>query len=108
MKSALEETFALHCQAYKLAPVREHKFHPTRKWRFDFAWPDQMVAAECEGGIWNQGRHTRGSGVIGDMDKYNEAARMGWAVFRFEGKSIKDGSAVKFMAEVLSSNRRGA
>ena len=107
MKSAIEETFALHCKAYGLVPVREHKFHPDRKWRFDFAFPEQMVAVECEGGIWTQGRHTRGAGVIGDMTKYNEAARMGWAVFRFEGKSIRDGSAVIFMADILSSKRRG-
>jgi hypothetical protein len=29
----------------------EHKFHPVRKWRFDFAFPPQMVAFEFEGGV---------------------------------------------------------
>ena len=104
-KSIIEETFAMHCNAYRLAPVREHKFHPDRKWRFDFAWPDQMIAAECEGGIWTGGRHTRGAGVLGDMEKYNQAALLGWAVFRFDGGSVEDGSAVAFMVAILKSKQ---
>lgn len=34
------------------SPELEHKFHPTRKWRFDGAWPDQKIAFEVEGGTW--------------------------------------------------------
>lgn len=63
-------------------PVAEHKFHPTRKWRFDYAWPDRLVALEVEGGVWAQGRHTRGSGFVKDMEKYNAAAALGWRVLR--------------------------
>lgn len=63
-------------------PVAEHRFHPTRKWRFDFAWPEYMVALEVEGGVWTKGRHTRASGYIKDMEKYSEAAILGWVVLR--------------------------
>lgn len=49
MKSAIEEAFALHCKANKLNPVREYKFHPSRRWKFDFCWPDRMIAVETEG-----------------------------------------------------------
>lgn len=63
-------------------PVREHRFHGTRRWRFDYAWPAQMVALEVEGGVWTGGRHTRGAGYLGDVDKYNEAALLGWLVLR--------------------------
>ena len=42
------------------APVPEFRFHPERKWRFDFAWPEHKIAVEQEGGVWIQGRHTRG------------------------------------------------
>lgn len=107
MKSKIEETFALHCKASGLAPVREHKFHPTRRWRFDFAFPERRVAVECEGGVWSGGRHTRGSGAVGDMEKYNAAAALGWFVFRFDGGAVQSGEAIKFMVGVLRSNTEG-
>lgn len=35
-----EETLLLQLRALKLpAPEREYRFHPGRRWRFDFAWP---------------------------------------------------------------------
>jgi very-short-patch-repair endonuclease len=105
-KSALEETFALHCKAYGLEPQREYKFHPMRRWKFDFCWPDRMVAVEIEGGIWNGGRHTSGAGFIKDCEKYNEAARMGYFVFRFDGGAVKRGEAIKFMLVVLGQAAR--
>lgn len=61
---------------------REHQFHPERRWRFDFAWPGIFVAAEVEGGVFRGGRHQRPSGFIGDCEKYNTAAMMGWTVLR--------------------------
>ena len=100
-ESRIEATFALHCRAEKLAPVREFKFHPTRKWRFDFAFPDRMIAVECEGGVWTQGRHTRGSGYIADLEKYNEAQRLGWSIFRFHGGAVMNGDAIRFVKAVL-------
>ncbi len=63
-------------------PMREVRFHPTRKWRFDYAWPDHKIALEVEGGAWTNGRHTRGAGFIADMAKYNAAQEIGWRVFR--------------------------
>lgn len=100
-KSNLEELFKLHCKAYSLSPVNEYKFHPTRRWKFDFAFPERMIAVEIEGGVWSGGRHTRGSGFIGDMEKYNAAASLGWFVFRFDGGAVKKGEAIKFINEVL-------
>lgn len=64
------------------APVTEMQFHPERKWRFDFAWIEQRLALEVEGGAWSGGRHTRGSGFTSDIEKYNEATRLGWRVLR--------------------------
>lgn len=63
-------------------PKEEYRFHPTRKWRFDFAWPEQKVALEKEGGAWIRGRHTRGQGFINDLEKYSISAIMGWCVIR--------------------------
>lgn len=78
-------------------PIAEYRFHPKRKWRFDWAWPDKLIALEQEGAVWTQGRHTRGSGFINDMEKYNEAARLGWRVFRFTPKEITKGIAHSFI-----------
>lgn len=62
-KSKGEEALALDLRAEKVAGwVREHRFHPARRWRFDFAWPELLFAVEVEGGIWTGGRHNRGSG----------------------------------------------
>lgn len=98
--------FSLHCKAHGLVPVTEYQFQPTRKWRFDFAFPDRKVAVECEGGTWNGGRHTRGSGFAADCEKYNAAAAAGWFVFRFDGNAVKSGEAVRFMLAVLQGQEK--
>lgn len=61
-------------------PTPEYVFHPTRKWRFDYAWPVHRLALECNGGIWTQGRHNRGKGSLNDQEKLSEAAVLGWRV----------------------------
>lgn len=63
-------------------PVTELRFDRARQWKFDFAWRRPKVALECEGGVWTQGRHTRGSGFLKDMEKYNRAVVLGWRVVR--------------------------
>ena len=89
MKSLLEKNFE---QLLKLRGVkgftRELKFCPTRRWRFDFAWIDEKVAVEIEGGIFMQGRHNRGKGMEADMEKYNWATINGWRVLRYSGSNF--------------------
>jgi hypothetical protein len=71
----------LVCEAAGVpAPLVEFRFHPKRKWRFDYAWPSHRVALEVEGGIWTNGRHTRGAGARADLEKYSEAAILGWRI----------------------------
>ena len=82
-------------------PVREHKFHPTRKWRFDFAYPDWLVAVEVEGGGWVQGRHNRGAGFEKDREKYAEALIRGWRVLSVTPKMITDGRALAYLEALL-------
>jgi very-short-patch-repair endonuclease len=96
-----EETFALHCQAYRLQPEREHRFDEARKWRFDFAFPDMKLGIEIEGGMWTNGRHTRGSGYEADLKKYNAAAKKGWVVLRYSTGMVTTGEAIREVAEIL-------
>lgn len=70
-------------------PVREFRFWPGRRFRFDLAWPDRMLAAECEGGAFSGGRHTTGAGMTGDNEKYNEATLRGWKVLKFTPPMIR-------------------
>lgn len=98
-----EETFALHCKAFRLDPVRELTFHPKRKWRFDFAWPDKKIAVEVEGGTWQIGRHQRASGFAADCEKYNAAAVLGWRVLRFTTEMIVSGAAIDEVRAILAA-----
>lgn len=60
----------------------EHKFHPKRKWRFDYAHLRAKIAIELDGGIFSNGRHNRASGFLKDCEKLNAAAAEGFRVFR--------------------------
>lgn len=62
--------------------VKEHRFHPVRKWRFDYAIVELKIAVEVDGAVWVGGRHNRASGYVADMEKLNTAASMGWLVLR--------------------------
>lgn len=77
------------------APQHEYAFASNRKWRFDFAWPDKMLAVEIEGGTWTQGRHSRPKGFAEDCQKYNHAALLGWRVLRYTGDMVRKEEAVE-------------
>lgn len=84
-------------------PVLEHRFHGERGWRFDMAWPELMVALEIDGGVWTQGRHTRGKGFIEDCAKLAEAAILGWRVIRVPSDWVNDGTAVVLVERLLKA-----
>ena len=82
-KPPLRDVFTVICKTdLKVDCVKEFKFHPVRKWRFDYAVPEHKIALEVEGGVWTGGRHTSPKGFLGDIEKYNTAKLMGWRVFR--------------------------
>lgn len=83
------------------APEREFRFHPPRQFRFDLAWPDRKLAVEVEGGTWSGGRHSRGSGMEKDMEKYNLAVIDGWKVLRVNNHHVEDGRALAWITEAL-------
>jgi hypothetical protein len=103
--SELSDTFSAQLQLGGLAIsgrfTAEYRFEPTRKWRFDFAWPELMIAAEVEGGTWQTSRHTNPIGFERDCEKYNRASQLGWRVFRFTGDMVRDGRAFAMMSDVL-------
>ena len=89
--SSLEREFLFYLIAYSIPPAeQEWNFCPSRKWRFDFAWPGMMLAVELEGAIWIGGRHSRGPGILNDMEKYNWAVVHGWRVLRYSRDNLRD------------------
>ena len=76
-----------------------------KDWRFDFAWPNLMLAVEVEGGAWVGGRHTRGKGFLEDLRKYQEAQTMGWTIYRTAGELIKSGEAVETVRQLIQASR---
>jgi very-short-patch-repair endonuclease len=104
--SQLEEELARQLRLAGVeTPQREFVFRYPRKFRFDFAYPDKMLAIEVEGGVWSQGRHTRGSGFVKDIEKYNLAALDGWAVLRVTGDMIESGEALTLIEKALCNQR---
>jgi len=63
-------------------PTPEFRFHPVRKFRWDWAWPEVRLALEVEGGVWSGGAHGRGTGIVRDMEKSTLAAEEGWRIIR--------------------------
>lgn len=84
-------------------PVREYRFAPPRKWRFDYAWPDHKIALEYEGGVWTGGRHTRPKGYSADCEKYSRAAILGWCVIRVTEGMVAHGMAVELLEEAFNA-----
>lgn len=70
--------------------VKEHRFHPERKWRFDFFIKALNCGIEYEGIFSEKSRHTSKMGFSGDVEKYREAAAMGITVFRYTAKDYKN------------------
>lgn len=103
-ESVLEAHLRLAMAAAGLpVAVQEHRFHPTRKWRIDFCWPEHMLAVEIEGGIYSRGRHGRGSGIAGDIEKSNALTLLGWRLLRFHGDQIRSGEAVETIRQALEA-----
>ena len=92
-------------QSLPLVPRAKNKraLPKVRRWKFDLAFEALKLAIEVEGGIWIGGRHTRASGFVKDMEKYNAAALAGWRVFRFTPQQVKRGEARAMVERALSS-----
>lgn len=77
-KPAIVRAFFLECRLPE--PEFEYLFHNERKWRWDVCWPHALVALEVQGGIFVQGRHSRGAALLKEWEKLNTAAAIGWRV----------------------------
>ena len=104
-KSHLEESLARQLVAAKMpAFEREFRFYRNRRWRLDFAWPLFKIAIEVQGGLWVNGGHSRGSGVTKDLEKKQQALRMGWIIYEASGAMIESGQVIETLNILLKGN----
>lgn len=105
----------LHVEA-----VKELKFHPNRLWRFDYAIPELRIAIEVEGGAFRKrkytdkrtgelittigGRHNSAVGFLGDIEKYNSAALLGWRIFRVTPENLLKTETLEMLKQAISVN----
>jgi len=83
--------------------VAEYRFHPVRKWRFDYAIPAYKVAIEIDGGVWIGGRHNAPQGYLNDLKKFNAAAALGWLVLKFTPDEKFTRAALRLIAQALET-----
>lgn len=101
----IRDVFTVLCQSdLRVECVKEFKFHPRRRWRFDYAIPEHKIAVEVEGGVWTGGRHTRPQGFLGDIEKYNTATLMGWRVFRTTPTDLLRTATLKLLKTAISGD----
>lgn len=102
--SDLEDLLAFQVRSLGLPrPVRELRFAKSigRQWRWDLAWPDQMLACEVQGGGWTNGRHGTGVGLEADAEKLSNGTLLGWRILLATGAQVKSGQAVRWIWDAL-------
>ena len=82
----------------------EFRFHPTRKWRFDWALPDIKVGIEFDG-VVSHSAHTSITNVLNDSAKMNEAALLGWIVIRVNTPSLRDGTGYEMIERAVAQRQ---
>lgn len=108
-------------------PIKEYRFHPERKWRFDGAWVEQKLAVEIDGGVYGRevycnhcggkvtrtlkdgrtisiregGRHNTGQGFEEDRRKWAAAVALGWRIIGITSGMIEDGSGAGYIMQAL-------
>lgn len=81
-------------------PVPEFVFAPPRKWRFDWAWTKHYVALEIEGGAFRGPGHRSVGVFLRNIEKYNEAALLGWRVIRVTTDQFNSGDVFETLQRI--------
>ena len=110
MKADTGATLELHIKAaglpegereYMFAP-RDERGKPVRRWRFDFAWPDRLLALEIDGSVFSGGRHGGARSAGRDVEKRAVAAVLGWRVIPVTPGQVNDGLAISYLRAALA------
>lgn len=83
-------------------PVPEYPLVADRKFRLDLAWPEIRVAVEIDGMA-----HRTRERFLGDREKRNIAAHLGWRMFSVSPAEVRSGEAAKAIAVWLLTTPGG-
>ena len=95
-------------------PEPEFRFHPKRKWRFDWLFPGK-VALEIDGGIYGKGKacpacgrkppgaHSSIRQLKADREKDRAALLLGYIVVRCLPEEIQSGEIFAYLKELLEA-----
>lgn len=78
------------------AAQREYRWHPTRKFRADLAWPERKFIAEVDGAVHRiKGKFER------DIERHNLLIREGWVYIRVTPNMVRSGEALTWVREFV-------
>ena len=70
----------------------EHEFCESRKWRFDYAWPGNLLAVEIDGfGFGHQAQQR----IAENNEKRNHAVTLGWRVLVYDSRLLGSAAGVE-------------
>ena len=98
--SHLESEYLFQIKAAGLPlPREQYRIDTERRFRWDYAWPEMLLAVEINGGTWVKSGHTTGKGIARDAEKINLATLRGYHTLVFTAEMIRDGRALAWTQE---------
>ena len=88
--NAGEAAAALFMMRHGLTPLDVMEQFHIGPFRLDFAFPEQEIGIELQGGTWVNGGHNRGAQMSKDYEKLNSAQACGWKVFQFSTDMLRN------------------
>jgi hypothetical protein len=100
--------FARRCEQEGIPrPAWEVHFHPTRRWRADFAWVAHRLILELDGGLFSRGTQAHGTigRMLADRERDNETLIAGWMVLRIPFGKHDDPTTFDLLRRAIASRR---
>ena len=82
-----EEDFEHSLNVLEIKYEKKFQFKSTKHWRFDFHLIEHRILVEISGGPWSGGRGGKLKNKAWSLDRYDDAAEMGFTVVRLESTS---------------------
>jgi hypothetical protein len=79
-----EEDFEHSLNVLEIKYEKKFQFKSTKHWRFDFHLIEHRILVEISGGPWSGGRGGKLKNKAWSLDRYDDAAEMGFTVVRLE------------------------